>query len=109
VAYRFELVSRDGDILGSFTTSEQRWQAGGELIAHGNQWFRVVSVIPVERMSEFLDEPEYEERLPVGAAVAGAVDGPAGRPRSRRARPFRGPGLELRRRQPPWTSKETRR
>jgi hypothetical protein len=78
VAYRFELVSRDGDILGSFTTSEQRWQAGGELIAHGNQWFRVVSVIPVERMSEFLDEPEYEERLPVGAAVAGAVEGPAG-------------------------------
>ena len=33
------------------------WQAGDEVIAHGNQWFRVVSLIPVERMAEFVDEP----------------------------------------------------
>ena len=57
MAYRFELVSRDGEILGSFETSEQRWQAGDTVIAHGNQWFRVVWVIPVERMAEFVDEP----------------------------------------------------
>jgi hypothetical protein len=57
MAYRFELVSRDGEILGSFETSEQRWQAGDTVIAQGNQWFRVVWVIPVERMAEFVDEP----------------------------------------------------
>jgi hypothetical protein len=28
------------------------------VIAHGNQRFRVMSVIPVERMAEFVDEPE---------------------------------------------------
>jgi hypothetical protein len=27
------------------------------VIAQGNQWFRVVWVIPVERMAEFVDEP----------------------------------------------------
>ena len=27
------------------------------MIAHGNKWFRVVSVIPVERLAEFVDEP----------------------------------------------------
>jgi hypothetical protein len=57
MAYRFELVSRDGEILGSFQASEQRRQTGDIVIAHGNQRFRVVSVIPVERMAEFVDEP----------------------------------------------------
>jgi hypothetical protein len=47
-------VSRDGEILGSFQTSEQRWEAGDLVIAHGNRHFRVV---PVERMAEFVDEP----------------------------------------------------
>ncbi len=36
MAYRFELVSRDGEILGSFLTSEQRWQAGDVVIGHGH-------------------------------------------------------------------------
>ena len=27
VAYRFELVSRDGEVFETFETSEQRWQA----------------------------------------------------------------------------------
>ncbi|MGZ4339143.1 MAG: hypothetical protein ACXVQ3_03710 [Gaiellaceae bacterium] len=57
MAYRFELVSSGGDILGSLETSEQRWQTGDTVIAHGNQRFRVVSVIPVERLAEFIDEP----------------------------------------------------
>lgn len=56
MTYRFELVSRDGEILGSFLTSEQRWQAGDVVIGNGNQRFRVVSVIPVERMAEFVDD-----------------------------------------------------
>jgi hypothetical protein len=28
MAYRFELVSSEGEILETFETSEQRWQAG---------------------------------------------------------------------------------
>jgi hypothetical protein len=37
VAYRFELVSRDGEILETFETAEQRWQTGDTVIAHGNR------------------------------------------------------------------------
>lgn len=57
MAFRFELVSRDGEVFGSFETSEQRWQAGDTVIAHGNRRYRVVSVIPAERLAEFVDEP----------------------------------------------------
>ncbi|MGZ4391718.1 MAG: hypothetical protein ACXVRK_06315, partial [Gaiellaceae bacterium] len=56
-AYRFQLISTDGEILETFQTAEQRWQAGDTVIAHGNQRYRVVSVIPVERLAEFVDEP----------------------------------------------------
>ena len=51
--YAFSLIDRDGQILETFTTAEQRWAAGDTVIAHGNRCYRVVSVIPVERMSEF--------------------------------------------------------
>jgi hypothetical protein len=37
VTYRFELVTRDGEILETFLTAEQRWQAGDTVIAHGNR------------------------------------------------------------------------
>jgi hypothetical protein len=55
--YKFSLISTDGEILESFRTSEQRWQAGDTVIAHANRRYKVVSVIPVERISEFVDEP----------------------------------------------------
>jgi hypothetical protein len=55
--YAFQLIDTDGDILETFTTSEQRWQIGNTVIAHGNRRYRVVSVIFVERISEFVDEP----------------------------------------------------
>lgn len=55
--YSFQLVNRDGEILETFKTSEQRWATGDTVIAHGNRQYRVVSVIPVERISEFVDEP----------------------------------------------------
>lgn len=57
MTYRFELVSTDGEVLETFETSEQRWATGDTVIAHGNRRYRVVSVIPVERISEFVDEP----------------------------------------------------
>lgn len=55
--YQFQLIDSDGEILESFTTSEHRWATGDTVIAHGNRHYQVVSVIPVERMSEFVDEP----------------------------------------------------
>ena len=57
MSYTFQLIDTDGEILESFTTSEQRWTTGDPVIAHGNRRYKVVSVIPVERVSEFVDEP----------------------------------------------------
>lgn len=57
MGYAFQLISIDGDILETFETNEQRWQTGDTVIAHGNRRYRVVSVIPIERVSEFVDEP----------------------------------------------------
>jgi hypothetical protein len=37
MAYRFELVSSDSEILETFETSEQRWQTGDTVVAHGNR------------------------------------------------------------------------
>lgn len=49
----------DGDDAGSLETSEANWQTGDTVIAHGNTHFRVVSVVPVERIAEFVDDPAY--------------------------------------------------
>ena len=56
--FRFELVSSDGDSLGSFETNEPQWQVGETLIGHGNRRYRIISVIPLERSGEFVDEPD---------------------------------------------------
>ena len=58
MSYTFQLIDSDGEILDSFQTAEQQWQTGDTVIAHGNRRYRVVSVIPVERLSEFVDEPD---------------------------------------------------
>jgi hypothetical protein len=57
MGFKFELVSRDGDSIGSFESAEQNWQPGDDLLAHGNVRYRVVSVVPLERIAEFVDEP----------------------------------------------------
>jgi hypothetical protein len=57
MSYGFQLISTDGEILETLETAEQRWAPGDTVIAHGNRRYRVVSVIPVERISEFVDEP----------------------------------------------------
>ena len=54
---RFTLVNTDGEILESVEVAENRWQTGDVVYASGARRFRVVSVIPVERLSEFVDEP----------------------------------------------------
>jgi hypothetical protein len=55
--FKFELISNDGDTLGGFETAVPNWQTGDTLIAAGNARYRVVAVIPLERISEFVDEP----------------------------------------------------
>jgi hypothetical protein len=59
MGFKFELRLADGDDAGSFETSEANWQTGDTVIAHGNRRFRVVSVVPLERIAEFVDEPAY--------------------------------------------------
>jgi len=59
MGFKFELRLSDGDDAGSFETSEANWQTGDTLIGHGNRRFRVVSVVPIERIAEFVDEPAY--------------------------------------------------
>jgi hypothetical protein len=42
---------------GPFETAVPNWQTGDTLIAAGNVWWRVVSVIPAEKVAEFIDGP----------------------------------------------------
>jgi hypothetical protein len=71
MAYRFEPVSTEGEIL---ETAEQRWQTGDTVVAHGNRRYRVVSVIPVEQISEFVDERAYRRRARGRAALGAGPD-----------------------------------
>lgn len=57
MGFKFELVSADGDTLGGFESAVPNWQAGDTLIAAGNVHYRVTAAIPLERISEFVDEP----------------------------------------------------
>jgi hypothetical protein len=43
--------------LTSFSVADQPWQPGNTVIRTGNQGARVVSFIPIERLSEFVEEP----------------------------------------------------
>jgi hypothetical protein len=45
MGFKFELRFADGDDAGSFETAEANWKTGDTVIAHGNRWFRVVSVV----------------------------------------------------------------
>jgi hypothetical protein len=57
MGFKFELISPDRDNLGGFESAVPNWQLGETLIAAGNVTYKVVSVIPLERISEFVDEP----------------------------------------------------
>lgn len=57
MGFKFELKTVDGDDAGSFETAVPNWQTGDMLIASGNVRYRVVSVIPAEKVAEFVDGP----------------------------------------------------
>jgi hypothetical protein len=58
VGFKFELKTVDGGDAGSFETAVPNWQTGDMLIAAGNIRYRVVSVIPAEKVAEFVDGPD---------------------------------------------------
>ena len=59
MAFKFAVVSRDGDIFETFEASRPDWGVGDQVILAGNRPFRVTATIPVERMAEFVDAPVY--------------------------------------------------
>jgi hypothetical protein len=59
VAFKFAVVSRDGDIFETFESAVPNWSVGDPVILSGNRHFTVTATIPVERMAEFVDEAVY--------------------------------------------------
>ena len=54
--YLFRLVSVEGETLGSLESAVD-WQPGDNVTATDDVQYRVRSVIPLERIAEFVDEP----------------------------------------------------
>ena len=53
----FRLVSAGGDTLGSLESAVPDWQAGDTVAVADDVQYRVRSVIPLERIAEFVDDP----------------------------------------------------
>src|SRR6476469_8994466 len=68
VAFRFAVTSPDGDIFETFESAVPNWNVGDTVRLAGNP-FRVTATIPVEKMSEFVDEPLLGERGRAGLDV----------------------------------------
>ena len=59
VTHLFRLVSAEGDTLGSLELAVPDRQPGDTVTAADDVQYRVRSVIPLERIAEFVDEPLY--------------------------------------------------
>ena len=59
MAFKFAVVSRDGDVFETFESAVPNWDVDDTVILAGNRHFRVTATVPVERMAEFVDEPLY--------------------------------------------------
>jgi hypothetical protein len=59
MAFKFAVVSRDGDVFETFESAVPNWDVGETVILSGNRRFRVTAKISVERMAGFVDEPLY--------------------------------------------------
>jgi hypothetical protein len=51
VAFKFAVVSRDGDIFETFESAVPNWEIGDPVIPAGNRHFRVTATVPVERVA----------------------------------------------------------
>ncbi len=59
MAYKFALITPDGEIFDVFETSEGNWRRDDVVIGHNNTHFRVLSVIPEALPAQFVDDPVY--------------------------------------------------
>ena len=59
MAFKFAVVSRDGDVFETFESAVPNWDIGDTVILDPNHRYRVTATLPVERMAEFVDEPLY--------------------------------------------------
>jgi hypothetical protein len=57
--FKYALQTQEGDDLGTFESMRSDWKAGDELVGCGNTRWRVVAVIPHERIAKFVADPEY--------------------------------------------------
>lgn len=53
---RFRLVTSDGDPIGTVEAARSHFQAGGTVVLDGVV-YRIRSVVPIERLAEFIDAP----------------------------------------------------
>jgi hypothetical protein len=59
VSFRYTLRLSDGSDAGEYETADQSVQPGDEIRTDGNRRLRVLAVIPVAVISEFVDRPMY--------------------------------------------------
>ena len=59
MAFKFAATSRDGDIFETFESAVPNWNVGDTVRLAGNRPFRVTATIPIEKMSEFVDDALY--------------------------------------------------
>lgn len=55
--FRYELKTADGDDAGTYESGRCDWQPGDVFIGHGNTRWRIKTVVPLERIGEFVDKP----------------------------------------------------
>jgi hypothetical protein len=72
MGFRFRLFYPDGTDAGAFVTAVPNWQPGDVFRTGDGRRLRIVRMVPVERLEEFVDEPVYAiwEVEPVAASVS---------------------------------------
>ena len=58
-AFKFVVVSPDGDVFETFESNRPDWNPGDTVILDPARSYRVTASLPVERVAEFFDEPLY--------------------------------------------------
>jgi len=56
---KYALKTVDGDDAGTHESPRCDWQPGDVFVGHGNTHWRIVAVVPLERIAEFHDKPLY--------------------------------------------------
>ena len=83
--FKFELISPDGQNVGSFESTVLSWRPGDTVIASGNIAYRVVNVIRLKRISGV--RGRAAERCDRGRAAGAVSTNPGGRTRRGRQCP----------------------